>query len=361
MVDGHINRECVSHDYSSYDSPNAKSHDVLPYCHGPVSKSDRAAHWHSSQKMRELACNLVTSVLAVILCDVCLKIRQYVSKLDSLSASQTFYLTDCLDRTWESLHAILSWASWQWIGVKYDSTSDNMSQSWTACLKIRQSAHWHSWQKMRELACNLVAGVLAVILCEVCLKIRQYVFKLDSLSQSWTICSVVFLTKDERACMKPCYGRLGSDLVWSMSQDQTVCVEVGQPVSNLDILAHWLSWQNMSKLACNLVTGVLAVIVCEVCFKIREYVSKLDSLSQSWTICLLVFLTKDERACMQSCCRRLGSDLVWSMSQDQTVCLEVGQPVSKLDILAHWLSWDKTENNSTSSNKLTCTLVFSRS
>ena len=91
---------------------------------------------------------------------------------------------------------------------------------------------------MRELACNLVAGVLAVILCEVCLKIRQCVFKLDSLSQSWTICSVVLLTKDERACMKPCYGRLGSDLVWSMSQDQTVCLEVGQPVSKLDILAH---------------------------------------------------------------------------------------------------------------------------
>ena len=37
------------------------------------------------------------------------------------------------------------------------------------------------------------------------------------------------LTKDERACMQSCYGRLGSDLVWSMSQDQTVCLEVGQP------------------------------------------------------------------------------------------------------------------------------------
>ena len=36
---------------------------------------------------------------------------------------------------------------------------------------------------------------------------------------------------------------------------------------------------------------------------------------------------------MQSCYGRLGSDLVWSVSQDQTVCLEVGQPVSKLDDL----------------------------
>ena len=40
---------------------------------------------------------------------------------------------------------------------------------------------------MSELAGNLVTGVLAVIVCEVCLKIRQYVLKLDSLSQSWTI------------------------------------------------------------------------------------------------------------------------------------------------------------------------------
>jgi len=262
---------------------------------------------------------------------------------------------DVLDKRWEGLHAILLRASWQWSCVKYQ----------TVCLEVGQPvskldilAHWFSWQNMRELACNLVTGVLAVIVCEACLKIRQYVLKL---SQSWTICSLVFLTKDERACMQSCYGRLGSDLVWSMSQDQTVCLEVGQPVSKSDILAHWLSWQNMSKLACNLVTGVLAVIVCEVCFKIRQYVSKLDSLSQSWTICSLVFLTKDERACMQSCYGRLGSDLVWSMSQDQTVCLEVGQPVSKLDILAHWLSWQKTEHSSTSSNKLTCTLVFSRS
>ena len=65
---------------------------------------------------------------------------------------------------------------------------------------------------MRELAGNLVTGILAVIVCEVCYKIRQYVSKLDSLSKSWTICSLVFLTKDERACMQSCYGRLGSDL-----------------------------------------------------------------------------------------------------------------------------------------------------
>ena len=40
MVDGHINRERDSDDYSSYDSPNAKSRDVLPHCRSPVSKSD---------------------------------------------------------------------------------------------------------------------------------------------------------------------------------------------------------------------------------------------------------------------------------------------------------------------------------
>ncbi len=33
--------------------------------------------------------------------------------------------------------------------------------------------------------------------------------------------------------MQSCYGRLGSDLVWSMSQDQTVCLEVGQPCLNV--------------------------------------------------------------------------------------------------------------------------------
>ena len=49
--------------------------------------------------MRELARNLVTGVLAVIVCEVCLKIRQYALKLDSLSQSQAFWLTDCLDKT----------------------------------------------------------------------------------------------------------------------------------------------------------------------------------------------------------------------------------------------------------------------
>ena len=192
----------------------------------PVCKLDILSHWLSWQNMREFACNLVMGFLAVNLCEVWLSIRQYVSKLNNMTQSQTFWLTDCLDTTWESLQAILLRASWQWSCVKYVSRSDSMS-----------------W--------------------------------------SWTICSLVFLTKDERACMQFWYGRLGSDLVWSMSQDQTVCLEVGQPVSKSDILAHWLSLQNMSKLACNLVTGVLAVIVCEVCFKIRQYVSKLDNLSQS--------------------------------------------------------------------------------
>ena len=40
MVDEHINRERVSDDYSSYDSPNTKSRDVLPHCRSPVSNSD---------------------------------------------------------------------------------------------------------------------------------------------------------------------------------------------------------------------------------------------------------------------------------------------------------------------------------
>ena len=102
-----------------------------------------------------------------------------------------------------------------------------------------------------------------------------------ALSQSQTICSLTYLKNDERACMQSCHGRLGSNLVWAMSQDQTVCLEVGQPVSKLDILAHWLSWRNMRELVCNLVAGVLAVILCEACLKIRQYVSKLDSLSAS--------------------------------------------------------------------------------
>ena len=37
---------------------------------------------------------------------------------------------------------------------------------------------------MREHACNLVTGVLGVILCGVYLKIEQYVSQLDNLSQS---------------------------------------------------------------------------------------------------------------------------------------------------------------------------------
>ena len=159
-----------------------------------------------------------------------------------------------------------------------------MSQSWTTWLKVRHSGSMIVLTKHERAcrqSCSTVMGVLAVIVCEVCLKIRQYVLKLDSLSQSWTICSLGFLTKDERACMQSCYGRLGSNLVWAMSQDQIVCLEVGQPVSKLDILAHWLSWRNMTELVCNLVTGVLAVIFCEACLKIRQYVSKLDSLSAS--------------------------------------------------------------------------------
>ena len=194
--------------------------------------------------MSKLACNLVTGVLAVILCGVCLKIRQYVSKMDRLSQIQTFWLNECLDRTWVSLHAILLWASWQWSCVEYVSRSDSMSRRWTGCLKVRHSG------------------------------------------------SLVFLTKHERACMQSCYGRLGSGLVWSMSQDQTVCLEDGQAVSNSDILAHWVSWQNMSKLACNLVTGVLAVILCGVCLKIRQYVSKMDRLSQIQTFWLTECLDK---------------------------------------------------------------------
>ena len=42
-----------------------------------------------------------------------------------------------------------------------------------ACLKVRRSAHWYSRQKMREHACNLVTGVLGVILRGVCLKVDK--------------------------------------------------------------------------------------------------------------------------------------------------------------------------------------------
>ena len=62
--------------------------------------------------------------------------------------------------------------------------------------------------------------------------------------------------------MQSCYGRLESDLVWSMSQDHTVSLEVGTT-----------------------------------CLKVRQSGS-------------LIVLTKDGRACMQSCYGRLGSDLV---------------------------------------------------
>ena len=79
-------------------------------------------------------------------------------------------------------------ASWQWSCVKYVSRSDSMSRSWTACLKVRHSG------------------------------------------------SLIVLTKHERACMQSCYGRLGSDRVTSMFQHQTVCLEVGHPVSKLDDL-----------------------------------------------------------------------------------------------------------------------------
>ena len=107
----------------------------------PVCKLDILSHWLSWQNMRELACNLVMGVLAVILCEVWLNIRQNVSKLNNMTQSQTFWLTDCLDKTWESLQAILLWASWQWSCVKYVSRSDSMSWSWTACLKVGRFAH----------------------------------------------------------------------------------------------------------------------------------------------------------------------------------------------------------------------------
>ena len=163
-------------------------------------------------------------------------------------------LIDILDKRLESLHAILLRASWHKTCVRHVSRPDSMSRSWTACLQVRHSISLIklSWQNMRELACNLVMGFLALNLCEVWLNIRQCVSKLN------------------------------------------------KHYSKSDILAHWLSWQNMRELAGNLVTSVLAVIVCEVCLNIRQYVLKLDSLSQSWTICSLVFLTKDQRACMQS-------------------------------------------------------------
>ncbi len=235
MVDGHINRECVSHDYSSYDSPNAKSRDVLPHCHSPVSKSD----------------NLLTGIL---------------------------------DKRWESLHAILLRAAWQWSCVRHVSRPDSMSRSWTACLQVRHSI------------------------------------------------SLIVLTKYERACMQSCNKRLGSDLVWGMSQDQTVCLEVGQPVCKLDILSHWLSWQNMRELACNLVMGFLAVNLCEVWLNIRQYVSKLNNMTQSQTFWLTDCLDKTWeslqaillRASWQWSCVKYVSRSD-SMSWSWTACLKVGR------------------------------------
>ena len=64
----------------------------------------------------------------------CLEVGQPVSKLDDL-------LTGILDKTRESLHAILLRAYWQWSCVKYVSRSGSMSRSWTACLKVGRSAH----------------------------------------------------------------------------------------------------------------------------------------------------------------------------------------------------------------------------
>ena len=83
-----------------------------------------------------------------------------------------------------------------------------------------------------------------------------------------------------------------------MSQDQTVCLEVGQPVCKLDILSHWLSWQNMR--ACNLVMGFLAMNLCEVWRNIRQYVSRLNSMSQSETTWLSWHLTKKTKQLEQA-------------------------------------------------------------
>ena len=46
--------------------------------------------------------------------------------------------TDCLDKIWVSLHANLLRASWQWSYVEYFSRSDIMSRSWTTCLEVGQ-------------------------------------------------------------------------------------------------------------------------------------------------------------------------------------------------------------------------------
>ena len=159
------------------------------------------------------------------------------------------------------------------------------------------------------------------------------------MSRSWTAClkirhsgSLIDLTKYERACTQSCNKRLGSDLVWGMSQDQTVCLEVGQPVCKLDILSHWLSWQNMRELACNLVMGFLAVNWCEVWLNIRQNVSKLNNMTQSQTFWLTDCLDKTWeslqaillRASWQWSCVKYVSRSD-SMSWSWTACLKVGR------------------------------------
>ena len=106
----------------------------------PVCKLDVLSHWLSGQNMRELAI-LSWASWQWICVKYELNIRQYVSKLNNMTQSQTFWLTDCLDKTWESLQAMLLRASWQWSCVKYVSWSDSMSWSWRGCLKVGRSAH----------------------------------------------------------------------------------------------------------------------------------------------------------------------------------------------------------------------------
>ena len=160
------------------------------------------------------------------------------------------------------------------------------------------------------------------------------------MSQSWTTWlkvrhsgSLIVLTKHERACRQSCYRRLGSDRVWSMSQDQTVCLEVGQPVSKLDDLLTSIFDKRWESLHAILLRASWQ-------WSCVEYVSRSDSMSRSWTA-LSQSQTFWLTDCLDKTCVSLHAILLrascqWSCvkySSDQTVCLKVGQPVSKLDDL----------------------------
>ena len=65
-----------------------------------------------------------------------------------------------------------------------------------------------------------------------------------------------------------------------------------------------------------------------ICLKVKIWTSERLSLADSWA-CLCGVTSGP-----QYCTGLLGSDLVYSVSQDETACLEIGQSVSELDNLS---------------------------